>query len=264
MKAYGVKKPVYFVFSYDEEVGCLGAPDIAKYIEAQGLTPELAIIGEPTLMQVVNAHKGIVTFNTTVTGLEAHSSKTHLGVNAVMVAAQLIEYLRLLGDNYRAMPNDSRFDPPYSTVHVGTVAGGTARNIIPRECSFQWEIRPLKDEDAADIIQKFEAYCATLLPAMQAVHPAAGIGTERMSHNPALEPDDDMTSEHLLMQLIGTNRVDAVSFYTEAGIFHHHGIPAIVCGPGSIDQAHRPNEFIETGQIDACIALLQKLMHKLL
>jgi len=254
-------KPIWFAFSYDEEVGCLGAPHLLEYIVKHIPLPAFAIIGEPTMMQVVTAHKGVVSFETMVTGLEWHSSQPHLGVNAINTACKLINLL--MSESAGLVDNgmrDERFDPPYSTVHVGTIQGGTARNIIPKECKFQWEIRPLPGEDFEVIVERFMKRCDELRAQMQKKYPGADIINHPMSHMSGVTlPASAHTNCQAVMRCALTNRELAVSFGTEAGVFNDHGVPAIICGPGNIEQAHKPNEFIELSQIHACVEFMLRL-----
>jgi len=251
-----LKKPLWFAFSYDEEIGCLGAPHLLKYIEKHIPKPAFAIIGEPTSMQVVTAHKGVLSFETTVHGLEAHSSQPQLGVNAVHVACELVHFLSTMAMKQATSgKRDKRFKPPFSTVHVGTIAGGTARNIIPRECKFQWEIRPLPGEKVEALMKRFDKHCSELSKKTK-----ARIVTRPMSHMIGVTlPVSARSSCQTVMRCAQTNHEHAVSFGTEAGVFNEHGVPAIVCGPGSIDQAHKPNEFIELAQIKKCVAFMLRL-----
>ena len=258
----GLKAPIHLAFSYDEEVGCLGVHSLIAHVIQHHPKPKLCLVGEPTMMQVVDAHKGIRSFVTTVTGLEAHSSQTHVGVNAVMVAAELIGFLGKLGEDLRAQGDATgRFTPPYTTLSIGTIEGGTAVNIIPRHCRFAWEYRPLPGTDADEPIRRFEEHVRTqVMPALEEKAPGvAAITTVPRSVTPALSPDPGSAAEVLAKALAGTNETLAVSYATEAGIFQVHGIPTVVCGPGDILQAHRPNEFVALDQIRACTAFLRKL-----
>lgn len=253
-------RPIHLAFSYDEEVGCLSAPALAAHLNELGLKPALVLIGEPTLMQPVDAHKGIRSFETTVTGFESHSSNTHLGVNAVMIAADLVHYLGELAVEHRAKGDASgRFTPPYTTIHVGVIHGGTARNIIPRECKFLWEIRPLPGADANAIKAQFDARAEALIAPHRALDAAVGIHTNPASNVSGLHPMTDETILSPLLHLCGANRCTAVSFGTEGGIFQAAGFPVLVCGPGSIEQAHKPNEFVATEQLERCLAFLTQL-----
>jgi acetylornithine deacetylase len=254
------QKPIYLAFSYDEEIGCLGVPSMARELAAQ--QPAFALIGEPTLMQVVTAHKGVLSFETMVYGLEAHSSQPQLGVNAVHYGARLVQFLVELGAEIRHSGlRDERFTPPYSTLHVGVMQGGTARNIIPRECYIHWEIRPLPGEDHAGIISRIEAFCHALEAEMQATFAEASIISTPMSRMLGVTLPAHATAQAAsVKRAAGTNRELAVSFGTEAGVFNACGIPSIICGPGSIEQAHKPNEFIDKHQLELCLAFLAQLV----
>jgi acetylornithine deacetylase len=213
-------------------------------------------------MKVVNAHKGIRSFRTTVTGREAHSSRTDKGVNAVMVAAELIVDLGRLADEMRERGDPSgRFDPPYTTVQSSTIEGGTVLNILARHCTFQWEFRYLPGTSRDDIVERFVAHTRdNVLPRLRRVAPEADIVTTPRAHVPALIARDDCPAEALAKQLTGQNHAEAVSYGTEAGLFQEASIPSVVCGPGNILQAHKPNEFIELSQIDACTAFMRRLI----
>ena len=260
-----LKKPIYLCLSHDEEVGCLGAQPLAEHMREHIPPPQLVIVGEPTEMQVVNAHKGILSLETIVTGLEAHSSNTHKGVNAVMVMGEIVHFLNQQAEHYRSNPPaDSPFDPPYSTVHVGVISGGEARNIIPSHCRIAWEVRPVNEEDAGEVQKALEAFCKPLREKIQQTHPQADIVTRILTNVRGLLPGEVAEGESLLMHLSESNDVHAVSFGTEGGTFQAAGLPVLVCGPGSIAQAHVPNEFIEVDQLEKCIAFLARLTPKLI
>lgn len=257
-----LKTPVHIALSYDEEVGCLGVrPMIADIVKSVPM-PRLAIIGEPTDMKVVNAHKGIRSFRTTVTGREAHSSQTDKGVNAVMVAAELIMHIAKLAEDMRRRGDPTgRFDPPYTTVQSSTIEGGTALNILARHCLFQWEFRYLPGTSQDEILDAFNAYANNeVLPRLKAIAPEADIVTKPRAHVPALVATDGCPAEALAKQLTGRNHAEAVAYGTEAGLFQEAGIPSVVCGPGNIQQAHKPNEFIEISQVAACEQFIRKLI----
>ncbi|MBT6274962.1 MAG: acetylornithine deacetylase [Chromatiales bacterium] len=262
MQEAGLKRPIHFALSYDEEIGCKGAPAMIERLAAELPTPRAVIVGEPTSMGVVNAHKGMVGMETTVTGFEAHSSQTHRGVSAVMIAARLITFLDDMAQERAAgTPSTDGFEPPYTSIHVGTVAGGTAANIISRQCRFKWDVRPIPQDDPQDILDRFHAFCDELRPAMQRIAPQADIQTIVHVAAPALRPEaTDGRAEQLAKQLTGRNEVSVVSYGTEGGQFQEAGFSAVICGPGSIDQAHQPNEFIELSQVDACIGFMQRLI----
>ncbi len=259
--AMALEKPVWFAFSYDEEVGCLGAPHLLDYMVKHVPLPAFAVIGEPTMMQVVTAHKGVVSFETTVHGLEWHSSQPHLGVNAIQISCELIHMLMGIAKELEdGDMRDERFNPPYSTVHVGTIHGGTARNIIPKECKFQWEIRPLPGENYEKLVDRFKKRCAELLAGMKKKFAGAEIINLPMSHMSGVTLQASANANcQTVMRCAQTNREVAVSFGTEAGVFNDHGIPAIICGPGNIEQAHKPNEFIELSQVRAGVEFMLRL-----
>lgn len=258
-----LKMPIHFALSFDEEVGCLGAPLMINRLGAElGVKPLIAIVGEPTDMAVVNAHKGVYSFNTRVRGLEAHSSGTHRGVNAVQYAAVLVHFLTEMADEMaaRAEP-ESGFDPPYTTVHVGTIQGGTAHNIVPLDCSFTWEYRLMPGADPDEIRTRFERFAKeTVLPRMHAVDPGTSIDTELRCYVPGLVPEDGSPAEAIVTALARTNHTEVVSYGTEAGLFQEVGIPTVICGPGSIRQAHQPNEYIELSQVRACETFMRCLL----
>lgn len=260
-KAASLRHPIHLALSCDEEVGCKGVRPLVAAMKGWVNKPKAVIVGEPTMMQVVNAHKSAVTFSTEVTGHEAHSSLTDQGVNAIMVAGELLTELNRIKAGLMAEGDPSgRFNPPYSTVHVGVIEGGTAKNIIPRRCSFQWETRLLPTTDPQHVPSRFDAFASSLEPAMQAVAPATGIATSCTNHVPALAPDEQSPAEHLALHLTGENGTQAVSYCTEAGLFQEIGIPAIICGPGSIEQAHKPDEFIAASEMAKCEGFLQRLI----
>lgn len=255
------KTPIHIALSYDEEIGCLGVRPMIARIIAEHPKPKLVIIGEPSDMQVVNAHKGIRAFRTIVTGREAHSSHTDKGVNAVMVAAELITYLETIAEDMRKRGDASgRFDPPYTTVQSSVIHGGTALNILARECTFHWEYRSLPGTDEEEILERFTQHTReNVLPPLKRIAAEADIVTIPGSRVPPLKAVADCAAEALARQLTGRNSSEAVSYGTEAGLFQEAGIPAVVCGPGSILQAHKPDEFIKLEQIDLCAQFMQRL-----
>ncbi|MBT3702214.1 MAG: acetylornithine deacetylase [Alphaproteobacteria bacterium] len=262
MKQRNFKIPLHLAFSYDEEVGCIGAHGLVPNISIPGARPKAAIVGEPTSMRVVNAHKGINSFITTVTGFEAHSSATHQGVNAIVYAAELIGFLNDLAEEFKANPEpNSRFDPPYTSVQIGTIKGGTALNIIPRECTFVWEFRDIPGTDTQAIVDRFNEFAEnTVLPKMKMVSDEAAIDTQVRAKVRGLVPENGSAAETLVMALARANQTYTAAYGTEAGIFQEAGVPTVVCGPGDIAQAHKPNEFIAVSQIDECTDFLHRLM----
>ncbi|HAH11581.1 MAG TPA: acetylornithine deacetylase [Alphaproteobacteria bacterium] len=255
------RRPLHLVLSHDEEVGCVGVRSLIAQLGQHLPKPALCIVGEPTDMQVVNAHKGIRSFRTEVLGREAHSSQTDKGVNAVMIAAELIMKLKSLADEMIARGDPTgRFDPPYTTVQCATISGGTALNILARRCSFQWEYRHLPGTDADDIHRRFEAFVdSEMRPRIQSVAPEADIITQVRSRVPPLIPETDSPAETLAKHLATQNDAAAVSYGTEAGLFQEVGIPTIICGPGSILQAHKPDEWISLEQVALGEAFMARL-----
>ena len=256
-----LKVPLHLVFSYDEEVGCLGAPALIARMCKDVPPPQAAIIGEPTSMKLVNAHKGVALFETTVTGRPGHSSQTHMGVNAISFAAACIHYLGDIAEDLKVNGAiDERFEPPHSTISPGTIEGGTALNIIAEECKFVWDCRSISGGDGEFALQKMEAYCRDILiPKMREIAPEADIQTETKVLAPPLEASDDNAAEALVRQFTGQNQAGVVSFAAEAGLFQEAGVPSVICGPGSIDQAHRPDEYVELSQLKECEEFLLKL-----
>lgn len=250
-----LQRPLYLALSYDEEVGCLGIDRMVEDALANFPRPDFAIIGEPTTMQIVRAHKSINVFRTIVTGQAAHSSQPHRGAGAIFAAARIIEQLRRIGQDKRAQAGDSGCQPPWTTVQVGRIEGGTAVNILPGRCEFLWEYRALPDEDPDEIIECMQAFIeAEVLPDLQEFAPTAGVETIPIARVPALMPDEQARAENWVGALPGVRRggSGAVAFATEAGSFQRAGISSVVCGPGSIDQAHQPNEFIDPAELERC------------
>ncbi len=255
-----LKKPIHLAFSYDEEVGCLGAPSLVDHISKYSIKPLVVIVGEPTNMEIVNSHKGVMGFMTSLTGLEGHSSAPEKGLNTIIYASKLINFINTLYEEEKLNKNPI-FDPPYTTIHIGTIQGGSALNIIPKKCSFVWEYRYLPDQESNNIIDKFNSYVTeTLLPEMKVVYKDANISTRQIAHVPPLKSSNNTEIENLIMKLAKSNTVKTVSYGTEGGIFQKKDIPTIVCGPGSIDQAHKANEFIKITEIEKCEKFLIQLI----
>ncbi|MEE2745530.1 MAG: acetylornithine deacetylase [Pseudomonadota bacterium] len=255
-------RPLHFVFSYDEEVGCLGAPGLISRLIKEVPMPLAAIVGEPTSMRLVNAHKGVSIFETRVVGKPAHSSQTQLGVNAITAAADCITFLRSMAEKFKKQEKlDDRMEPPYNTINIGMIDGGTALNIVAGECKFTWGFRSIGKKDATSLINDFERYCnQQVLPAMRAVASGSDIFTKRLAVIPPLLPVEDNPAEELVRVITGQNKADGVAVAAEAGMFQESGIPAVICGPGSIEQAHKPNEFVEVNQIKVCIDFIRNII----
>ncbi len=252
--------PIHLAFSCDEEVGCKGVRPLVDFLRNHAKKPSAAIIGEPTSMQVVNGHKSAVRFSTEVTGHESHSALTDQGVNAIMVAGEIIHEISKIREELIAIGDASnRYDPPYSTIHIGVISGGTANNIVPKSCSFNWETRLLPDADENFVPDRITALTRKLEPAMKAVSPDAGIFFAQANAVPGLAAEKDSPAELLALRCSHTNSTHTVSYGTEAGLFQQAGIPAVVCGPGSIEQAHKPDEYIAVSELRKCEVFLRRL-----
>lgn len=257
-----LKRPIHFALSYDEEVGCVGVTGLLEDLKQQTLKPALAIVGEPTLMKIVGAHKGGAKLITRCCGREHHSSGPEKGANAVMMAGEFVALLDSVWDEQRADP-DPRFDPPHSTVQATVIHGGTAVNILAREAEVTWEYRCLPDRDPQKIIDRVTARSESeILPKYRKRAAEAAFDTRLHARYPGLKMDEDSPAILLARELTGANQVEAVAYGTEAGHFQTYGIPAVICGPGSIDQAHRPDEFCALSELDACEAFLRKVIAK--
>jgi acetylornithine deacetylase len=257
-----LQRPIHFALSYDEEVGCVGVKGLLDDLKAQKLKPALAIIGEPTLMKIVGAHKGGAKLLTRCCGREAHSSGPGKGANAVMMAGEFVALLDSVWDELRADP-DPRFDPPHSTVQATVIHGGTAVNILAKEAEVTWEYRCLPDRDPHMIIERVKSRAAAeVLPKYRRRAPEAALKTELQAQYPGLTMDEDSPAILLARELTGANQVEAVAYGTEAGHFQNYGIPAVICGPGSIEQAHRPDEYCALSELEACEKFLRKVIAK--
>ena len=262
---HGLRRPIHLALSYDEEVGCRGAPRLIDTMLEQLPRPAAVIVGEPTEMRVVSAHKGIAVLRTVVTGHEAHSSQTHRGVSAVTTAARLIAHLDdLARQRAHYGPFAAGFEPPYTTIHVGTVRGGTAVNIISRECSFEWDVRSIPEDGPEAILEGFREHCRTVVePRMRVIGPGSGVATELLVEAPALAHEDLNPAIELACRLAAVDTTTRVPFAAEAGLFQRAGLPSVICGPGSIDQAHQPDEFITLEQVQAGLGFQRRLVEAL-
>ncbi len=257
-----LSRPIHFALSYDEEIGCAGAPGLLADLVAAHIKPALAIIGEPTDMKVVSAHKGGTGIKTRCCGHEGHSSAPHKGASAVMMAGEFIAGLDALGRELQ-QDRDTRFDPPYSTTQANVISGGTALNILAREAIITWECRTLPGRDPMDVVARAKAYAEnSILPKYKPGASNAHFETHVMSTYPGLVLDADSPAVALARELSGANAVETVAYGTEAGLFQQAGIPAVVCGPGSIDQAHKADEFVKLSELDACEKFLRRLIAK--
>lgn len=265
LPAQGLNRPLHLALSYDEEVGCLGAPGMIAEMQARGLDPEGCIVGEPTGMAPVTAHKGLNVWRCTVHGRAAHSSLPHKGVSAIAYAARLILFITELAQGFRDHgPFDDAFDTPWTTTSVGRIEGGVAANIVPDLCRFVFECRNLPGVDPEAILAQVQTYAReTLLPEMRLSGPTSDIAFERISATPALEAAEAAAVTRLARRLTRASAVRKVGYATEAGLFQKAGIPALLCGPGEIEQAHRPDEFVTLDQIRRCEAFLDRVVEAL-
>lgn len=255
-----LRKPIHILLSYDEETTCAGPLDTIARFGLDLPRPAAVIVGEPTLMEVADAHKSIATFYTTVRGLEAHSSKPNLGANAIEGAAALVADLYRFADEMAQGEGDDRFDPPTSTLSVGTISGGTARNILAKECSFHWEFRGLPGLPQDVALRRLDQHAReVVLPRLRRFAPEASVETIVEVEVPGLGAQNGSAAETLALKLTRSNRTIAVPYATEAGRFQSAGVPTIVCGPGSINQAHQPDEFIEVAELSRCISFMRAL-----
>ena len=258
-----LKRPIHFALSYDEEIGCFGAHSLAAAMATEVPKPRAVIIGEPTMMTVVHAHKGSQSYVTKFTGFEAHSSMTHLGVSAIHFAGEFVHYLNTVQEELEAAaPKNSEFMPAAATFNVGTIVGGTAGNILARECEVLWGYRELPTRPIEELGERAKVWLKDeLLPKMKAKHPAAAIATELRSSTPAFSPEGNDDAKALAANWSGSNTVGSVVYATEAGIFRKTlGVPTVLCGPGDIAQAHQPNEFLVASQIDACEGFMRRMV----
>jgi acetylornithine deacetylase len=262
--ANGLRQPLHFALSYDEEIGCIGVRGLIDDLVQAGIRPASVIVGEPTSMRVVIGHKGKHGYRCTVRGLACHSAYAPQGVNAVEAAAEVIAYLKAMARRFRDRgPYDALFDVTHTTVHTGVIQGGTALNIVPKECSFDFEFRHLPGDDPQALFEEVKRYAEeTLLPEMQRIDPASGFSWDVLSIMPGLDVDADSSTARLALALTDLRDVGKVSYGTEASLFQQAGMPAIVCGPGSIEQAHKPNEYVSIDQLAQCEAFLRRLMHR--
>ncbi len=256
-----LETPIHLFFSYDEEITCLGVIDGIAEMGRSLPRPRAVIVGEPTSLEIADAHKGIRTFFTTIHGFAAHSSKPHLGASAVHAGTRLAASLVAMADALEEKRDASgRFDPPYDTVHIGKFHGGIARNILADRCDLSWEVRTLPGSDPQDVPGRFAALSQEVAERMRKTAASSTIETVMSSDVPGLAPDPGSDAETLVMRLAGRNRTIAVAYATEAGHFQRAGLPTVVCGPGSIDQAHQPDEYITLEQLAAGEAFMRRLL----
>ena len=254
-------RPLHFSFTYDEETGCLGAQHLSEVLRQKGLKPSIAILGEPTDMQIIEGHKGCCEYTTHFNGLAGHGSMPDHGVNAAEYAVRYVSRLLALKDALRARaPKDSPFEPPWTTINVGAIQAGVAHNVIAPSAEVAWERRPVQDSDARFVKASLAQYCEEeLLPQMQAVHPNASILTEVVGEVVGLLPMPENEARRIVAELTGANATGVVAFGTEAGIFQALDMDVVVCGPGSIEQAHKADEYLSLDQLSKCVTMLERL-----
>lgn len=254
--------PFHFAISHDEEIGCVGVRSLIEYLEQQPVKPLACIIGEPTSMELAVAHKGKQAWRVQVTGRAGHSALTQQGVNAVEFGARLVSHIAdQAQQKQRSGPFDPQFTPPYSTIHTGVFKGGTALNIIPDKSEFEFEIRNIPEDVPEHFFEQFKQYSKdNILSQMQQVDPDTTIVYEETVNYPALtEIQDDRALQQAVAQLLNTTETRTISFGTEGGLFQSIGIPTVVCGPGSMDQGHKADEYIEISQIEKCLDFMTRL-----
>ena len=259
-------KPLHLAFSYDEEVGCCGAVGLLEDIQLRELKPEFCLVGEPTSLAVVTAHKGINVYRVRLLGKASHSSLTNLGCNAIDYAAELIVAIRQMANQLRARgEQDADYDVPYSTMSTNLITGGIGTNIVPEQCEFYFELRNLPHLSPPQILQPIHEFIQTdLLPRMQAEFSAAEIEITPIAQVPGLQAGENQEFADLVKQVVDCYSINKVAYATEAGLFQACNIPTIVCGPGSIEQAHRPDEFVSLVQLELCSQLLEAVIQKVL
>ena len=264
LKNQKLNLPVHFSFTYDEEIGCFGARHLSKELKKYKYKPSMVIIGEPTEMEIIEAHKGDCEYTTCFYGIEGHASKPEKGVSAIQYGSLFTNKLFELGDELKKRaPSDSPFDPPWTTIQAGKIEGGVAHNVIAGKCSIDWEMRPVNNEDKDFVKKNLSTYCDNnLLPEMQSKFSKAKIETNIVGEIPELIPKKDNQARVIMQELLQSNSTGVISFGTEAGIFQEMEMDVVVCGPGSIDQAHKANEFISLSELEKCLMNLLNLLNQ--
>lgn len=263
-QASELKQPLHIALTYDEEIGCVGVQTLIQDLKELNIHPAGCFVGEPTRMQVMTAHKGIRVTRCHVRGLEAHSSLAPEAVNAIEYAGQLIDKIRHVADELRTQgPFDAGFKVPHTTLQTGLIKGGAAMNIIPKDCEFVFDCRPLPKSSSDELIGKIEAHAEKLKEEMRKVYAQSDISFETLANAAPLDTSDDAPISYLGRALTRNNLLGRVSFATDAGWLHQAGIPCVVVGPGDIDVAHKPNEFVEISQLEACLGFLDRLRERM-
>ena len=259
-----LNRDIHFSFTFDEETACLGAPILIKELKKRKIQDGICIVGEPTKMKIIDAHKGCYEYTTYFEGLAGHSSMPHKGVSAVEFASKYANKLIELREELKKRaPKDSIFDPPFSTLQVGGIFGGIAHNVIADKCSVEWETRPVVKDDGVFLNQQIDKYAnEVLLPEMKKIFPSSKITKKIIGEVTGFDRIDNSEACELVSSLTGDNSREVVSFGTEAGLFQEVGISTVVCGPGSIEQAHKVDEFIELNELKKCLKFLEGIKKK--
>ncbi len=254
--------PVHFSFTYDEEIGCFGARHLSNELKKYKFKPSMVIVGEPTEMEIIEAHKGDCEYSTCFFGIEGHAAKPDKGVSAIQYGSRFTNKLFELGNDLKKRaPPDSPFEPPWTTIQAGRIEGGVAHNVIAGKCIIDWEIRPINNQDLDFVKHQLSKYCENdLLPEMRFTFPKAKIETDIVGEIPGLVPKKENKVRVIMQELLKSNSTGVISFGTEAGIFQAMEMDVVVCGPGSIDQAHKANEFISLSQLEKCLLNLLNLL----
>lgn len=261
-----LKRPIHFALTYDEETGCMGGRVLVDQLIKDGLKPAVCIVGEPTSMQIIEGHKGCCEYTTEFTGVEGHSSLPHQSVNALEYASRFIAHLMDIREHLPGMaPENSKFDPPHSTSSICALHSGVAHNVIPNKAIVEWEMRVVQKSDQDYLRGEMQNFVdGVLLPEMKAKSAKANIVETHRSEAPPLEPEENSEAVRVIRALTGGNTTDVVSFGTEAGLYQRAGISAALCGPGSIEQAHKPDEYVSLDQLSKCLAMLERLADRLI
>jgi acetylornithine deacetylase len=264
LKNQKLKYPVHFSFTYDEEIGCFGARHLAKELKKYEYKPSMVIIGEPTNMEIIEAHKGDCEYTTCFHGMEGHASNPEKGLSAIQYGSLFTNKLfELANELKKRAPSDSPFNPPWTTIQPGKIEGGVAHNVIAGQCSIDWEMRPINEEDKNFVKNHLSTYCDNnLLSEMQSKFSKAKIETEIIGEIPGLIPKKNNQARVIMQELLQSNSTGVISFGTEAGIFQEMDMDVVVCGPGSIDQAHKANEFISLSELEKCLMNLLNLLNQ--
>ena len=254
--------PVHFSFTYDEEIGCFGARHLSNELKKYKFKPSMVIVGEPTEMEIIEAHKGDCEYTTCFYGIEGHAAKPDKGVSAIQYGSRFTNKLFELGNDLKKRaPPDSPFEPPWTTIQAGRIEGGVAHNVIAGKCTIDWEIRPINNQDLDFVKNQLSRYCEDdLLPEMRSAFPKAKIETDIVGEIPGLIQKKENEVRVIMQELLKSNSTGVISFGTEAGIFQEMEMDVVVCGPGSIDQAHKANEFISLSQLEKCLFNLLNLL----